>query len=125
MLAIENADEYFSRHLQHQQWSALSAEQKDAALKMASDDICGRLKISALDETCVFQLCATCEQAIFLASNIDSLTAGTEILSENIEGVGGRTYRPKSESDFSRRALLFLERIPVIAPVPVTQLSRG
>jgi len=123
MLAIENADEYFSRHLQHQQWSALSTEQKDAALKMASDDICGRLKISALDETCVFQLCATCEQAIFLASNIDSLTAGTEILSENIEGVGGRTYRAKQDSDFSRRALLFLERIPVTAPV--TKLHRG
>ena len=125
MLTIENADEYFSRHLQHQQWSALSAEQKDAALKMASDDICGRLKISVLDETCVFQLCAAYEQAVFLASNIDRLTAGTEILSENIDGVGGRTYRAKTDSDFSRRALLFLERIPVPAPVPVTQLGRG
>ncbi len=123
MLTIENADEYFSRHLLQRQWSALSAEQKDAALKMASDDICGRLKISELDETCVFQLCAAYEQAVFLGSNIDNLIAGTEILSENIEGVGGRTYRPKPDSGFSRRALLFLERISVASPV--TQLCRG
>jgi hypothetical protein len=123
MLTIENADEYFSRHLQHQQWSALSAEQKDAALKMASDDICGCLKISDLDETCVFQLCAAYEQAVFLASNIDSLIAGAEILSENIEGVGGRTYRARQNLEFSSRALLFLERIHVASPV--TQLSRG
>ena len=123
MLTIENADEYFSRHLQHQQWSSLSTAQKDATLKMASDDICGRLKISELDESCIFQLCAAYEQAVFLASNIDSLTAGTEILSENIEGVGGRTYRTKTDSDFARRALLFLDRIP--AASPVRQLNRG
>ncbi|MFA6102387.1 MAG: hypothetical protein WCV67_10990 [Victivallaceae bacterium] len=123
MLTIENADEYFSRHLLQRQWSALSAEQKDAALKMASDDICGRLKISELDETCVFQLCAAYEQAVFLGSNIDNLIAGTEILSENIEGVGGRTYQTKTDSGFSPRALLFLERISVASPV--TQLGRG
>jgi hypothetical protein len=123
MLTIENADEYFSRHLQYQQWVALSAEQKDAALKMASDDICSRLKISDLDETCVFQLCAVYEQAIFLAANIAGLIAGIEILSENIEGVGGRTYRAKQDSEFSRRALLFLERVTIASPI--TQLCRG
>ena len=117
MLTIENADEYFSRDLQQQQWSALSAEQKDAALKMAADDICGRLKTADLDETYVFQLCAAYEQAVFLASNIDRLTTEREIMSENIEGVGSRTYQAKPDSDFSSRALLFLERVPVASPV--------
>jgi hypothetical protein len=68
-------------------------------------------------------LCAAYEQAVFLASNIDSLIAGAEILSENIEGVGGRTYRARQNLEFSSRALLFLERIHVASPV--TQLSRG
>jgi len=121
MITVQNADEYFSRHLQKQQWSVLSAEQKEAALEMASGDICCRLGIAELDETCVFQICAAYEQAVFLTQNTDRADGGIDVQSENIEGVGSRTYRTRQNPEISRRALLFLERIAG----PSTLLGRG
>ncbi|MHB9137842.1 MAG: hypothetical protein ACYC4Q_00390 [Victivallaceae bacterium] len=121
MITIQNADEYFSRNLQKQQWMTLSDEQKEAALEMASGDICCRLGSSEIDETCVFQVCAVYEQALFLAANIGRLNDCVEVLSENIDGVGGKSYRERKNPEFSRRALLFLERATGL----VTRLNRG
>ena len=121
MITIQNADEYFSRNLQKQQWLALSAEQREAALEMASGDICCYLGSSEIEETCIFQVCAVYEQALFLAANISRLNSSVEVLSENIDGVGGKSYRERKNPEFSRRALLFLER----ATGPATRLNRG
>jgi hypothetical protein len=111
MITTNMADEYFQRHLKAPAWSILSVDKKDAALKMATDDVCLHLDITEVDETNIFQMCAVYEQAVFLAENYDRLAAGNEIESEDIDGIGSRKYRSAKSPNMSQRAMAFLLRV--------------
>lgn len=110
MIDISVVNEYLALHLQADFWSSLDTEKKNAAFKMASDDVCACLGISEIDPLRIFQVCAVSEQAVFLAENYDGQKIGREIKSEKIDGVGSREYQLPASSDFSPRALAFLAR---------------
>lgn len=110
MIDISVVNEYLALHLQAAFWSSLDADKKNAAFKMACDDVCACLGITEIDPLRIFQVCAVSEQAVFLAENYDELKIKREVKSEKIDGVGSREYRLPENSDFSPRALAFLER---------------
>jgi hypothetical protein len=120
MIDINAVNEYLALHLQADFWSALDSGKKNAAFKMATDDICAYLGVSEIDPVRIFQLCAVSEQAVFLAEHYDKLSSADQIKSEKIDGVGSREYHQRSLSNFSPRALTFLER-----ETEVLTISRG
>jgi hypothetical protein len=110
MIEINVVNEYLALHLQANFWSALDEDKKAAAFKMAMDDVCAYLGITEIDPVRIFQICAVSEQAVFLAEHYDSLNSASQLKSEKIDGVGSREYQYSSFSNFSPRALSFLER---------------
>lgn len=110
MIQINVVNEYLALHLQADFWSALDAGKKAAAFKMAVDDVCGYLGIAEIDPVRIFQICAVSEQAVFLAEHYGNLNSTSQIKSEKIDGVGSREYQQQALSNFSPRALSFLER---------------
>ncbi len=110
MIEINVVNEYLALHLQADFWSALDENKKSAAFKMAVDDVCAYLGITEIDPARIFQICAVSEQAVFLAEHYDNLNSGLQVKSESIDGVGARQYQQRSLSNFSPRALSFLER---------------
>lgn len=120
MIDINAVNEYLALHLQADFWSVLDSTKKDAALKMAKDDICAYLGIAEINPIRIFQLCAVSEQAVFLAEHYDKMSSANQIKSEKIDGVGSREYHQRSFSNFSPRALTFLER-----EAEVLTISRG
>ncbi|MBU8902652.1 MAG: hypothetical protein KOO69_07925 [Victivallales bacterium] len=110
MIEISAVNEYLTLHLQADFWTALDNTKKNAAFKMATDDVCAYLGIVEIDPLRIFQLCAVSEQAVFLAEHYDKLSAADQIKSEKIDGVGAREYHQRSHASFSPRALTFLER---------------
>jgi len=120
MINIDAVNEYLALHLQADFWSALNEEKKVAAFKMATDDVCAYLGIAEIDPIRIFQLCAVSEQAVFLAEHYDRLNSTDQVKSEKIDGVGSREYHQRSLSNFSPRALTFLER-----ESEVLTISRG
>jgi hypothetical protein len=120
MIEINVVNEYLALHLQADFWSALDESKKAAAFKMATDDVCAYLGIAEIDPVRIFQLCAVSEQAVFLAEHYDKLSSADQIKSEKIDGVGSREYHQRSFSNFSPRAITFLER-----EAEVSTISRG
>jgi len=120
MIDINAVNDYLALHLQADFWTALDSAKKDAAFKMATDDVCAYLGISEIDPLRIFQLCAVSEQAVFLAEHYDKLNSTDQIKSEKIDGVGAREYHQRSHANFSPRALTFLER-----ESEVLTISRG
>lgn len=110
MISIDAVNEYLELHLQADFWSALGADKKNAAFKMAVDDICAYLGIDEVNPIRIFQVCAVAEQSVFLAEHYSSLNAARNIKTEKIDGVGSREYNNRLLSRFSPRALAFLER---------------
>ena len=110
MIEISVVNEYLALHLQADFWSGLAENKKSAAFKMAMDDVCAYLGISEIDPARIFQICAVSEQAVFLAEHYDKLSSADQIKSEKIDGVGSREYHQRSFSNFSPRAITFLER---------------
>jgi len=130
MIDISAVNEYLTLHLQADFWTAFDSAKKEAAFKMAMDDVCAYLGISEIDPIRIFQLCAVSEQTIFLAEHYNNLNFSEQIKSEKIDGVGAREYHQSSIPNFSPRALIFLERelgiltIAEQAPEGLT-ISRG
>ena len=120
MIDINLVNDYLVLHLQADFWSTLDEDKKTAAFKMAQNDVCAYLGITEIDPLRVFQLCAVSEQAVFLAGNYSGLSSANQIKSEKIDGVGAREYHPCVISNFSPRALTFLER-----EAEVLTISRG
>ncbi|MDD5697092.1 MAG: hypothetical protein PHH77_00595 [Victivallaceae bacterium] len=120
MINITSVNEYLALHLQADFWSSLDDNKKNAAFKMAVDDVCGCLGITEIDPARIFQICAVGEQAVFLAEHYDSFNSARQITSEKIDGVGTREYNYRPLSAFSPRALAFLER-----EAGVLNISRG
>jgi hypothetical protein len=110
MININVVNEYLALHLQADFWSALDDSKKNAAFKMAVDDVCAYLGIAEIDPLRIFQSCAASEQAVFLAEHYDKLSSAEQIKSEKIDGVGAREYHHNSIPNYSPRALAFLER---------------
>ncbi|MDD5729426.1 MAG: hypothetical protein PHV59_12770 [Victivallales bacterium] len=110
MIAIDVVNDYLELHLQADFWSALADDKKNAAFKMAADDICAYLGIPEVEPTRIFQVCAVAEQAVFLAEHYSAMNAVKQVKTEKIEGVGSREYSHRSPANFSPRALAFLER---------------
>lgn len=125
MISINDINEYLSLHLQSDFWNELHVNKKNAAFKMAVDDVCGYLGISEIDKDRIFQLCAVGEQTIFLAEHYDSVTSAHQIKTEKIDGVGSREYVHNSSSLFSPRALTFLQREAALRNSFVSKISRG
>ncbi len=120
MINIGAVNEYLALHLQAEFWIALEEDKKTAAFSMAMNDVCSYLGISEIDPIRIFQLCAVSEQAVFLAEHYGKLSSAEQIKSEKIDGVGAREYHQCSLSNFSPRALTFLER-----ESEVLTISRG
>jgi len=110
MIEISAVNEYLALHLQADFWTALDSAKKEAAFKMATNDVCAYLGISGIDPLRIFQLCAVSEQAVFLAEHYDELSSLEQVKSEKIDGVGSREYQQRSFANFSPRAIIFLER---------------
>jgi hypothetical protein len=110
MITIDAVNDYLALHLQAEFWDSLTDAKKNAALKMATDDICAYLGIAEADPVRIFQVCAVSEQAVFLAEHFNSLNSAKQVKSEKIDGVGSREYQNRSLASFSPRALAFLER---------------
>jgi len=120
MIEISVVNEYLALHLQADFWSELDENKKTAAFKMAMDDVCAYLGIATIDPLRIFQICAVSEQAVFLAEHYDNLNSEAQIKSEKIDGIGSREYQQHPFSNFSPRALSFLER-----ESEVLTISRG
>lgn len=123
MLQVE---EYFNCHLQRRSWQSLHNDTKQAAIKMAEDDIKLALGTNTLDIGDLLVFCAVCEQALFLAMReanrqIRPRKHGS-LKSETIENLGKREYYDvpavsESGNDLpagvlAPRCELFLSRLP-------------
>jgi hypothetical protein len=120
MANIEFVNDYLALHMQADFWSGLEESKKNAACKMAENDICAYLGVSEIDPERIFQLCALSEQAVFLAEHYSEMNTSRKVKSEKIDGVGSREYQHSSISCFSPRALTFLEK-----EAGVFNISRG
>jgi hypothetical protein len=120
--------EYFNCHLQRKCWQQLSENEQVAAVKMAEIDIMLALGSDTLDIGDLLVFCAVCEQALFLADQVNKSAAGGILKSESIEGIGKREYfenksaAKSSNGILSPRSELFLSRLPGYG---VNRLSRG
>lgn len=108
--------EYFNCHLQRKIWQQLNERDQIAAVKMAEIDIMLALGTDTLDLGDLLVFCAVCEQALFLANQVNN-SAQQRLKSESIDGVGKREYfestdRKSSNGILSPRSELFLSRLP-------------
>ena len=108
-ISTTSAGTYLAKHLKTAVWSALSSDQKTAALEMAVNDICCQLGITVIDETRTNQLNAVYEQAVYLAENFDKINQPQAIGSETISGAGSRSYKGNAQT-IAPRARMFLDR---------------
>jgi len=108
-ITIEQANTYFATHLQSSKWSALTTARKTAAITMAEQDILALLSHDEIDGTNSNIRAAVCEQALFLALNIDDIEKFRNISAESIDGFGSATYAARTRFDgMSRRAMQFI-----------------
>lgn len=110
MLTVEQADAYFSTHLDKAFWEGLTVDQRTGALSMAENDVCMKLGASAIVETNTNMVNAVYEQAVYLVRHHTKLSAFAEIEEESISGAGSRSYRKSVTDGFSPRALMFIRR---------------
>lgn len=110
MMDINAVNDYLALHMQADFWNTVDSNTKNAAFKMASNDVCAYLGITEIDPLRIFQLCAVSEQTVFLAEHHDDLYPLKQVKSESIDGVGSREYKCDAHSSYSPRALAFLER---------------
>ncbi len=111
-LDLEQVDGYFESHLKRERWEAFTASERAAAVRMAELDVAAHLGTGRIDPTEIFQYCAVCEQALFLAVNPDVDDLRTAVVAESVEGVGSRRYAVSGGAPgrWSKRALAFLRR---------------
>lgn len=117
------ADQYFADHLDNNFWGGLTPETKAAALSMAESDITAILVDGF---SVVFAEKAIYEQAVYLARNYETQTAGKITTSE--------TLGPMSESftligadhpGISHRAMLFVKKANASSLGGSVIISRG
>ena len=93
--------DYFICHLEREKWNRFSLEYRLAAVAMAEEDVMHELNLTELDPTDRLLLCAIAEQALYLADNHDRARRAAarntgELKSEDIEGLGSRSYYRKT-----------------------------
>ncbi len=109
---LAEADTYFENHLLNINWSGLPESDRTGALAMAEQDIAFELGINEINTENDNQLFAVYEQAVFLAVNRKELVRLDNIESEDIEGLGDRTYRNSyGRNPIAPRAMMFVKRI--------------
>ena len=118
--------EYFNCHLQRNNWQKLSENEQTAAVKMAEIDIMLAIGSDTLDIDDLLVFCAVCEQALFLANQVNK-SEQQRLKSESIDGVGKREYFEQSDKNnsngiLSPRSELFLSRMPGYG---TNRISRG
>ena len=112
------AEEYFATHLDAAEWNALPEERRRGALVTAEADLAS-LTGNRLDPENVRHRNAVFEQALYL-TRLPS--PGRPLLaSEEISGLGGRSWQKQETPEFSPRALRLLEEL--LRPEP--HLLRG
>ena len=138
-VSMFQVEEYFNCHLQRRSWQSLHKDTRQAAVKMAEEDVKLALGTNTLDIGDLLIFCAVCEQALFLAMRearrqIRPRNHGA-LKSETIENLGRREYydtaaEPESDSNsksagvLSPRSELFLSRLPGYGKSTV-RLGRG
>lgn len=120
------ADDYFSGHLDAAYWTALSAEQKSAALTQARQDVFAEVsncRARDFDETSY----AVCEQAVYLLRTYETQAAGRVVqsqslgqLSQSFQYLGGSS----GDLTLAPRAVRFLRAAKKKIPRRV-EFSRG
>ena len=138
-ISMIQVQEYFNCHLQRRSWMQLPADTRQAAVKMAEEDIKLALGVNTLDTGDLLIFCAVCEQALFLALNEAGRPTRSSrhgaLKSETIDGVGKREYYdtvPEKVTgtvsthtgQLAPRSELFLSRLPGYGRSTV-RLSRG
>lgn len=112
------AEQYFATHLDSAEWNALPEERRRGALVTAEVDLVA-LTGNRLDPENVRHRNAVFEQALYL-TRLPS--PGRPVLaSEEISGLGGRSWQRQESSEFSPRALRLLDEL--LRPEP--HLLRG
>lgn len=77
MVTIDQAAEYFAKHLDKAFWEALDAGTREAALSMATGDIAALGGPETL-------ISAICEQAVYLARNYAKQTEGKVVTGQTL-----------------------------------------
>lgn len=112
------AEQYFATHLDSAEWNALPEERRRGALVTAEADLVA-LTGNRLDPENAHHRNAVFEQALYL-TRLPS--PGRPVLaSEEISGLGGRSWQKQESSEFSPRALRLLDEL--LRPEP--HLLRG
>lgn len=106
MSYLEKIEKFISSHLAGGLYAAAPADQKQAALAMAEQDILCKTGPGA-DKSSDLYAAAVAEQAVFLLLNCSRIASPvTGIVSESVEGAGSVSYDTKERYRFfSPRAL--------------------
>ena len=118
----EKIENFISSHLAGGLYTAAPADQQQAALAMAEQDILCKTG-SGTDRNSDLFAAAVAEQAIFLLLNCNRITSPvTGIVSESVDGAGSVTYDTKERYRFfSPRALELCNAMKC----PTLPLQRG
>ena len=124
MIDIEIAKNYFQNHLLGELFLESSPEKMISALRMAEQDIGSQL-LFPVDTAQPCYIAAVCEQAVYLLTSGDELTANRILLSETVEGLGSRSYAANQDhrsACLAPRARLYLAHLTESGSVT---LARG
>ncbi len=109
MINLDAVNAFFNEHLLKMEYFAFDTDSRTAALRMAEADIGSELGRPPAAEN-FLELAAVSEQAIHLLRHPDG-DAGSRLAAENVEGVGGRTYRNSPLPEIAPRARRYLRAL--------------
>ena len=109
MISIEALNAFFNEHLLKSEYFAFDAERRSAALRMAERDVACEIGRSP-EENEYLELAAVGEQTIHLLRH-PAGDGSARIVSEQVEGVGRRSYAATELPEIAPRARRYLRAL--------------
>jgi len=110
MISTEALNAFFNEHLLKNEYFACDAESRSAALRMAETDVASEIGREP-DENEYLALAAVGEQTIYLLRHGGGAEEKSQLASEQVNGVGRRTYRGSKLPEIAPRARRYVRAL--------------